>query len=79
VPASQKALQRAGWKPQDWILLEINEAFAAQVCAVNKEMGWNTSKVKVELKVNGGAIAIGHPIGASDCRILVTLRGIQGS
>jgi acetyl-CoA C-acetyltransferase len=69
VPASQKALQRAGWKPQDLDLLEINEAFAAQACAVNQEMGWDTSKVNV----NGGAIAIGHPIGASGCRILVTL------
>jgi acetyl-CoA C-acetyltransferase len=69
VPASQKALQRAGWKPQELDLLEINEAFAAQACAVNNEMGWDTSKVNV----NGGAIAIGHPIGASGCRILVTL------
>jgi acetyl-CoA C-acetyltransferase len=69
VPASQKALQRAGWKAQDVDLLEINEAFAAQACAVNNEMGWDTSKVNV----NGGAIAIGHPIGASGCRILVTL------
>ena len=69
VPASQKALARAGWKPQDLDLLEINEAFAAQACAVNNEMGWDTSKVNV----NGGAIAIGHPIGASGCRILVTL------
>ena len=69
VPASQKALQRAGWKPTDLDLLEINEAFAAQACAVNNEMGWDTSKVNV----NGGAIAIGHPIGASGCRILVTL------
>jgi acetyl-CoA C-acetyltransferase len=69
VPASTKALQRAGWKAQDLDLLEINEAFAAQACAVNKEMGWDTSKVNV----NGGAIAIGHPIGASGCRILVTL------
>ena len=69
VPASQKALQRAGWKPQDLDLLEINEAFAAQACAVNNEMGWDTGKVNV----NGGAIAIGHPIGASGCRILVTL------
>ena len=69
VPASQKALQRAGWKAQDLDLLEINEAFAAQACAVNNEMGWDTSKVNV----NGGAIAIGHPIGASGCRILVTL------
>lgn len=69
VPASTKALQRAGWKAQNLDLLEINEAFAAQACAVNKEMGWDTSKVNV----NGGAIAIGHPIGASGCRILVTL------
>src|SRR5206468_2562864 len=69
VPASRKALERAGWKPQDLDLLEINEAFAAQACAVNNEMGWDTSKVNV----NGGAIAIGHPIGASGCRILVTL------
>ncbi|MDE2298771.1 MAG: acetyl-CoA C-acetyltransferase, partial [Burkholderiales bacterium] len=69
VPASTKALARAGWKPQDLDLLEINEAFAAQACAVNNEMRWDTSKVNV----NGGAIAIGHPIGASGCRILVTL------
>ena len=69
VPASKRALERAGWKAQDLDLLEINEAFAAQACAVNNEMGWDTSKVNV----NGGAIAIGHPIGASGCRILVTL------
>ena len=69
VTASQKALQRAGWRAQDLDLLEINEAFAAQACAVNNEMGWDTAKVNV----NGGAIAIGHPIGASGCRILVTL------
>ena len=69
VPASQKALARAGWKAADLDLLEINEAFAAQACAVNNQMGWDTSKVNV----NGGAIAIGHPIGASGCRILVTL------
>jgi len=69
VPASQKALARAGWNAQDLDLLEINEAFAAQACAVNQQMGWDTSKVNV----NGGAIAIGHPIGASGCRILVTL------
>jgi len=69
VPASRKALDRAGWKAADLDLLEINEAFAAQACAVNQEMGWDTSKVNV----NGGAIAIGHPIGASGCRILVTL------
>ena len=69
VPASRKALERAGWKAADLDLLEINEAFAAQACAVHKEMGWDTSKVNV----NGGAIALGHPIGASGCRILVTL------
>ncbi len=69
VPASTKALQRAGWNAADLDLLEINEAFAAQACAVNQEMGWDTSKINV----NGGAIAIGHPIGASGCRILVTL------
>jgi acetyl-CoA C-acetyltransferase len=69
VPAARKALERAGWKPADLELLEINEAFAAQACAVHKEMGWDLNKVNV----NGGAIAIGHPIGASGCRILVTL------
>jgi acetyl-CoA C-acetyltransferase len=69
VTASRRALERAGWKAADLDLLEINEAFAAQACAVHKEMGWDTSKVNV----NGGAIAIGHPIGASGCRILVTL------
>jgi acetyl-CoA C-acetyltransferase len=69
VPAARKALERAGWKPADLDLLEINEAFAAQACAVHKEMGWDTSKVNV----NGGAIALGHPIGASGCRVLVTL------
>ncbi|PXW94763.1 acetyl-CoA acetyltransferase [Sphaerotilus hippei] len=69
VPASRKALQRAGWSPADLDLLEINEAFAAQACAVNQEMGWDLNKVNV----NGGAIAIGHPIGASGCRILVSL------
>ena len=69
VPAARKALERAGWKAQDLDLLEINEAFAAQACAVHKEMGWDMSKVNV----NGGAIALGHPIGASGARILVTL------
>ena len=69
VPASTQALARAGWNAQDLDLLEINEAFAAQACAVNNAMGWDVSKVNV----NGGAIAIGHPIGASGCRILVTL------
>ena len=69
VPAARRALARAGWNAADLDLLEINEAFAAQACAVHKEMGWDMSKVNV----NGGAIAIGHPIGASGCRILVTL------
>ncbi|MGN6581371.1 MAG: acetyl-CoA C-acetyltransferase [Bordetella sp.] len=69
VPASQLCLKKAGWTAQDLDLMEINEAFAAQACAVNNEMGWDTSKINV----NGGAIAIGHPIGASGCRVLVTL------
>jgi acetyl-CoA C-acetyltransferase len=69
VPASQLCLKKAGWTPQDLDLMEINEAFAAQAIAVNKEMGWDTSKINV----NGGAIALGHPIGASGCRVLVTL------
>jgi acetyl-CoA C-acetyltransferase len=69
VPASRRALEKAGWKPADLDLMEINEAFAAQACAVNKEMGWDTSRINV----NGGAIALGHPIGASGCRVLVTL------
>ena len=69
IPASRKALEKAGWNVGDLDLIESNEAFAAQSCAVNKEMGWDTSKVNV----NGGAIAIGHPIGASGSRILVTL------
>ena len=69
VPASQLCLKKAGWKPQDLDLMEINEAFAAQAIGVNKQMGWDTAKINV----NGGAIAIGHPIGASGCRILVTL------
>jgi acetyl-CoA C-acetyltransferase len=69
VPASQRCLQKAGWTHADVDLMEINEAFAAQAIAVNKEMGWDTNKINV----NGGAIAIGHPIGASGCRILVTL------
>jgi acetyl-CoA C-acetyltransferase len=69
VPASRRCLERAGWTVGDLDLLEINEAFAAQALAVHKQMGWDTSKVNV----NGGAIAIGHPIGASGCRILVTL------
>ncbi|WP_454289116.1 acetyl-CoA C-acetyltransferase [Rhizobium arsenicireducens] len=69
IPASRKALQKAGWKISDLDLVEANEAFAAQACAVNKDLGWDTSIVNV----NGGAIAIGHPIGASGARILNTL------
>jgi acetyl-CoA C-acetyltransferase len=69
IPASKKALERAGWKAEDLDLVEANEAFAAQACAVNKDMGWDPAKVNV----NGGAIAIGHPIGASGARVLVTL------
>ncbi len=69
IPASRKALEKAGWTPQDLDLIEANEAFAAQACAVNKDLGWDTDKVNV----NGGAIAIGHPIGASGARVLVTL------
>jgi acetyl-CoA C-acetyltransferase len=69
VSASRRALEKAGWKTSDLDLMEINEAFAAQACAVNKEMGWDTSRINV----NGGAIALGHPIGASGCRVLVTL------
>ncbi len=69
VPSSRKALAKAGWKIEDLDLIEANEAFAAQAIAVNKELGWDTSKVNV----NGGAVALGHPIGASGARILVTL------
>ena len=69
IPASRKALERAGWKAEDLDLIEANEAFAAQACAVNKDLGWDVSKVNV----NGGAIALGHPIGASGARVLVTL------
>jgi len=69
VPASRLCLKKAGWTPQDLDLMEINEAFAAQAIAVNRQMEWDTRKINV----NGGAIAIGHPIGASGCRILVTL------
>jgi acetyl-CoA C-acetyltransferase len=69
VPASKRCLEKAGWKHSDLDLMEINEAFAAQACAVNKEMGWDASRINV----NGGAIALGHPIGASGCRVLVTL------
>ncbi len=69
VPAAQLCLRKAGWRHEQLDLMEINEAFAAQAIAVNRQMGWDTSKINV----NGGAIAIGHPIGASGCRILVTL------
>jgi acetyl-CoA C-acetyltransferase len=69
IPSSRRALERAGWKADDLDLIEANEAFAAQACAVNKDIGWDASKVNV----NGGAIAIGHPIGASGARVLVTL------
>jgi acetyl-CoA C-acetyltransferase len=69
IPASRAALKKAGWKIEDLDLVEANEAFAAQACAVNKDLGWDTDKVNV----NGGAIALGHPIGASGARVLVTL------
>ena len=69
IPASRAALKKAGWKVEDLDLVEANEAFAAQACAVNKDLGWDTAKVNV----NGGAIAIGHPIGASGARVLTTL------
>jgi acetyl-CoA C-acetyltransferase len=69
VSAAKLCLKKAGWTPDDLDLMEINEAFAAQAIAVNRQMGWDTSKINV----NGGAIALGHPIGASGCRILVSL------
>jgi acetyl-CoA C-acetyltransferase len=69
IPATRKALSRAGWKVDDLDLIEANEAFAAQALAVNKDLGWDTDRVNV----NGGAIAIGHPIGASGARVLITL------
>jgi len=69
IPASRMALKKAGWSPNDLDLIEANEAFAAQACAVNKDLGWDVEKVNV----NGGAIALGHPIGASGGRVLVTL------
>jgi acetyl-CoA C-acetyltransferase len=69
IPATRAALNKAGWEIGDLDLIEANEAFAAQACAVNKELGWNTDIVNV----NGGAIALGHPIGASGARVLVTL------
>ncbi|HEX2582469.1 MAG TPA: acetyl-CoA C-acetyltransferase [Dongiaceae bacterium] len=69
IPASRSALKKAGWKPEDLDLIEANEAFAAQACAVNRELGWDPARVNV----NGGAIALGHPIGASGARVLTTL------
>jgi acetyl-CoA C-acetyltransferase len=69
IPASRRCLEKAGWNVDNLDLIEANEAFAAQAISVNREMGWDTDKVNV----NGGAIALGHPIGASGCRILVTL------
>jgi acetyl-CoA C-acetyltransferase len=69
IPASRAALKKAGWSTDDLDLVEANEAFAAQACAVNKDLGWDTAKVNV----NGGAIALGHPIGASGARVLTTL------
>jgi acetyl-CoA C-acetyltransferase len=69
IPASKRALEKAGWKVSDLDFIEANEAFAAQACAVNKDMGWDPAKVNV----NGGAIALGHPIGASGARVLITL------
>jgi acetyl-CoA C-acetyltransferase len=69
IPSSRAALQKAGWKIEDLDLIEANEAFAAQACAVNKDLGWDAKRVNV----NGGAIALGHPIGASGARVLVTL------
>ncbi|HEY9567916.1 MAG TPA: acetyl-CoA C-acetyltransferase, partial [Thalassobaculum sp.] len=69
IPASRLALKKAGWSIEDLDLIEANEAFAAQACAVNKDLGWDTGRVNV----NGGAIAIGHPIGASGARVLITL------
>ena len=69
IPSTRKVLGRVGWKPDDLDLVEANEAFAAQALAVNKDLGWDTSKVNV----NGGAIAIGHPLGASGARIMTTM------
>ena len=69
IPASKRCLEKAGWSVDDLDRVEANEAFAAQAISVNRDMGWDTDKVNV----NGGAIAIGHPIGASGCRVLVTL------
>jgi acetyl-CoA C-acetyltransferase len=72
-PASRKALEKSGWKAEQLDLMELNEAFAAQACAVNKDLGWDQSPHKDKINVNGGAIALGHPIGASGCRVLVSL------
>jgi acetyl-CoA C-acetyltransferase len=72
-PASRKALKKAGWNADELDLMELNEAFAAQACAVNKDLGWDNDKTRAKINVNGGAIALGHPIGASGARILVTL------
>jgi acetyl-CoA C-acetyltransferase len=72
-PASRKALEKAGWKAEQLDLMELNEAFAAQACAVNKDLGWDKAPYQDKINVNGGAIALGHPIGASGCRILVSL------
>jgi acetyl-CoA C-acetyltransferase len=69
IPASRMALKKAGWSADDLDLIEANEAFAAQACAVNRDLGWSVERVNV----NGGAIALGHPIGASGARVLVTL------
>ena len=69
IPSSRRALEKGSWRVSDLDLVEANEAFAAQACAVNKDMGWSEEIVNV----NGGAIAIGHPIGASGARVLVTL------
>jgi len=69
IPASRQALAKAGWRAAELDLIEANEAFAAQACAVNQDMGWDPARVNV----NGGAIALGHPIGASGTRVLITL------
>ena len=69
IPASRMALEKAGWSADELDLIEANEAFAAQACAVNKDLGWDVEKVNV----NGGAIALGHPVGASGARVLTTL------
>src|SRR5512134_626490 len=72
-PASRRALEKSGWTAEQLDLMELNEAFAAQACAVNKDLGWDRAPHKDKINVNGGAIALGHPIGASGCRVLVTL------